>query len=591
MSSLLSSIKNPSPPKDALSSLPTPPTLPGPTRLVVALATISATNDPLPFLPPSSGSAWRAAGKEWAVAVHRMLQLDEAGLPSSVSAEQVRSAAEAHWGDMQPGEREDLWGKVVDLLVMASIFQPPIKGEQVQTVQVDKEAASGQDSASEKIKAPETVPTLSYTPIARRFIYTTLHLLHIPTSPHLATTEHQLASRLYTTLQRLHATDVESARASQAEGWGGSTGRWVATGAGAIIGGVAIGLTGGLAAPAIAALVPGFMTFGLLTSATAPVVIGSVFGLAGGGLTSKRVRERWRGVGEFEFVDVKMGIEEKEKSSEKEQPDTVPSLIATIVVPGLLTKSRTEAIDAWREKIIPASTLHDGRDIYVLKYETEHMLQTGKAIDSWVTSKLKGYVKKEVIKRTVLSAYFMAVSLPMSVYNMASLGLDNTWVQSQDKAIKAGRLLGEVLEKQVQGQRPVVLVGSSLGALTILHALLYLSSRAATTKTPLPQIVDSAFLISLPSAPSTEEWQACRQVVARRLVNAWCEKDLVLAGIVRLHEVLSRAVTLQNGVHVAGLRAVNQPGVEDVDLSDVIEGHLDIQRQMGEVLKVIRIDE
>jgi hypothetical protein len=45
-----------------------------------------------------------------------------------------------------------------------------------------------------------------------------------------------------------------------------------------------------------------------------------------------------------------------------------------------------------------------------------------------------------------------------SVYNMASLGLDNTWVQSQDKAIKAGRLLGEVLEKRVQGQRPVILV-------------------------------------------------------------------------------------------------------------------------------------
>ena len=58
-----------------------------------------------------------------------------------------------------------------------------------------------------------------------------------------------------------------------------------------------------------------------------------------------------------------------------------------------------------------------------------------------------------------------------------------------------------------------------------------------------------------------------------------------------MHEVLSRAVTLQNGVHVAGLREVNQPGVEDVDLSEVIEGHLDIQRQMNEVLKVIKIDE
>lgn len=50
-------------------------------------------------------------------------------------------------------------------------------------------------------------------------------------------------------------------------------------------------------------------------------------------------------------------------------------------------------------------------------------------------------------------------------------------------------------------------------------------------------------------------------------------------------------MTLQNGVHVAGLRPVNQPGVEDVDLTDVVEGHLDLQRQMGEVLRVLRIDE
>lgn len=225
MSSLLSSIKNhvphqtvSAPPKDALASLPTPPTLPPPTRLVIALATIAASTAPLPFLPQPSASAWRAAGHEWAIAVHRMLQLDEAGLPASVSREQVRSAAEAHWADMQQEEREDLWRKVVDLLVMASIFQPPIKGEQVQTVQVDKEATVDHGPTSEKVKAPETVPTLSYTPIARRFIYTTLHLLLIPVSPYLAKTEHELASRLYTTLQRLHSTEVESARASQSEG-------------------------------------------------------------------------------------------------------------------------------------------------------------------------------------------------------------------------------------------------------------------------------------------------------------------------------------------------------------------------------------
>jgi len=47
-----------------------------------------------------------------------------------------------------------------------------------------------------------------------------------------------------------------------------------------------------------------------------------------------------------------------------------------------------------------------------------------------------------------------------SVYSMASMYTDNVWIQSQDKAIKAGRLLGEVLEKRVQGQRPVILVSS-----------------------------------------------------------------------------------------------------------------------------------
>ena len=38
------------------------------------------------------------------------------------------------------------------------------------------------------------------------------------------------------------------------------------------------------------------------------------------------------------------------------------------------------------------------------------------------------------------------------------MSLDNTWMQAQDRARKAGRILGEVLEKRVQGERPVILV-------------------------------------------------------------------------------------------------------------------------------------
>lgn len=53
-----------------------------------------------------------------------------------------------------------------------------------------------------------------------------------------------------------------------------------------------------------------------------------------------------------------------------------------------------------------------------------------------------------------------SVALPMfrSVYSIATMSLDNTWMQAHDRARKAGRILGEVLEKRVQGERPVILV-------------------------------------------------------------------------------------------------------------------------------------
>lgn len=130
-------------------------------------------------------------------------------------------------------------------------------------------------------------------------------------------------------------------------------------------------------------------------------------------------------------------------------------------------------------------------------------------------------------------------------------------------------------------------IGTSVGALTVLHALLYLASLDNAS----PNVVDSVFLVSLPSAPTAAEWAAVRKVTARRVVNAWSGKDFVLASVVRLHEVVSRGVTGNSGVCVAGLGAVQQPGVEDMDLSDVLGGHNEINTRMGEVLQVLEVDD
>jgi hypothetical protein len=57
---------------------------------------------------------------------------------------------------------------------------------------------------------------------------------------------------------------------------------------------------------------------------------------------------------------------------------------------------------------------------------------------------------------------------------MATMSLDNTWMQAQDRARKAGRILGEVLEKRVQGERPVILVSLDVSLVTSTGRLLSL---------------------------------------------------------------------------------------------------------------------
>ncbi|KAK8850413.1 hypothetical protein IAR55_004331 [Kwoniella newhampshirensis] len=672
-------------------ALPKPPDpLASPVRLIVALAALGATQHPI---APSSSEWHRHLSSLWLKSVCKLLSFDIGRLPPGIEASSVKSAADDQRSDWSHEEVVRMAG----VLIEASLAM----------------------EAEESVKKDKKEGALKYSPLARALSYRALDLLGLPARELIPAAEKNLSATLFSALkaaaEKEQQDKVESTRAAHSQGWGGSLGRTLATGAGVVAGGVLIGVTGGLAAPAIAAVLAPLGIGSILSASAAPVVLGTLFGVGGGGLAGRRVRERWRGVEEFSFIEVGDGqratqeeiddlqeskkkikeqvakdaedakkggeakeakeaapagddqVEENETITDEEAERTVrqgrldleqrllnlsldsgtgtrsstpsgsqrasidggprvsldhgkeeqavadakkpPSLTATIVAPGLLTVSRTEAITAWRAicsskandqatlapGVVPrdkASTalpqsekttlgLKDGRDVYLLRFESAAMLKTGRDVDFWVTSKLKGMVKKEIIKRTVLSAYFAAVSLPMSVYSMATMTLDNTWMHAQDRAKKAGRLLGEVIEKRVQGERPV-----------ILHALLYLASLPppAPGKGPVPAYVETAHLISLPAAPDAEEWAKCRSVVGRRLVNAWSDADLVLAGVVRLHEVVSRAAAMSNGIRVAGLGPVNHPGVQDVDVSSVLRGHMELQAKMPEILKIIDVD-
>ncbi|KAG8902612.1 hypothetical protein FRC00_008704 [Tulasnella sp. 408] len=428
---------------------------------------------------------------------------------------------------------------------------------------------------------------LNYTPATRALLWYSLSLLQIP-HEHLLVAEDHVSQGLYAELKNAEMkAKSEAARKEQSEGWGGKWGRLAATVGGVIIGGVAIGMTGGLAAPALLPLLP------FLTAGSAPIVLGTLFGLTGGGLAGLRVNKRWAGVDVFDFVQIVGGGEDSDPDSVARNKDTgsvekaqAPSLVATIVIPGLLIEKETEALDGLRACTDLFSAPR--RDTFVLNHSPQEMLSAGRTLHNWVMNKLlgkvKGKIKGEIIKRAALSTVYGVVALPMSIYQTTGMVVDNEWIRACDRAKKAGRLLAEVLQKKVQGDRPIVLIGVSLGALTLFEALTTIAEHSTPEASPL---LDTAIFISLPAAPGDGEWKQVRSAVARRLVNAYCTTDLVLAGVGRLHEVLGGG----GWSDMAGLRPIGKEGIEDVDLSDVIDGHFELNPKIKEVLDAVAVND
>lgn len=271
---------------------PAAPPLGQPIRLLVALSALSAVRHP-PCPPSSETKGWYdPLAQKWLASVCKLIELDQNRLPPTIDPSSVRQSAADQTGDWSDEEISRITG----ILLEASL------------------ASTTESDPSHKGDKKDSQPQLAYTPLARAWIYTTLSNLHLVPGDLVPKAEKNLATTLFTALKAAteqeevqKQKEVEKSRQAHSQGWGGSIGRTLATGAGVVAGGVIIGLTGGLAAPAIAALLAPLGIGGLLAGGAAPVVLGTMFGLGGGGLAGRRVRERWKGVEEFGFVEVGAG--------------------------------------------------------------------------------------------------------------------------------------------------------------------------------------------------------------------------------------------------------------------------------------------
>ncbi|XP_010316399.2 uncharacterized protein [Solanum lycopersicum] len=342
-------------------------------------------------------------------------------------------------------------------------------------------------------------------------------------------------------------------------------------GAAAVTGGTLLAVTGGLAAPAIAAgfvalaptlgtLVPvigasGFAAVaGAAGSAAGSVAVAASFGAAGAGLTGSKMARRMGDVDEFEFKSIG-------------ENHNQGRLAVEVLISGLVFKEE-DFVRPWEGQ-------HDNSERYVLQWESKNLIAVSTAIQDWLTSRLAMELMKRGAMMTVLKTLLTALALPATLLAMTDF-IDSKWAIAVDRSDKAGKLLAEVLQKGLQGNRPVTLVGFSLGARVIFKCLQVLAESANTSG-----LVERVVLLGAPIAIKSMNWEAARKVVAGRFVNAYTTNDWMLG-------IAFRASLLTRGL--AGIQPVDVPGIENVDVTELIDGHSSYLWATQKILDLLDLD-
>ena len=162
--------------------------------------------------------------------------------------------------------------------------------------------------------------------------------------------------------------------------------------------------------------------------------------------------------------------------------------------------------------------------------------------------------------------------VPSTVLTKLGYLIDNPWSNALDRAVAAGGVLADVLIQRSLGVRPISLIGFSLGARVIFYALLELAKRNAYG------IVQDVFLLGATVTAPMKRWLEVRGVVAGRFVNGYARNDWILNYLFR-----ASSGSLNT---VAGLRPIdNVPGLQNIDLTDKISGHMSYRVYMPIILE------
>ncbi|KAH7123765.1 hypothetical protein B0J11DRAFT_529839 [Dendryphion nanum] len=325
-------------------------------------------------------------------------------------------------------------------------------------------------------------------------------------------------------------------------------------------GGLVIGLSAGLLAPVIGAgFAAGLTTIGLSSAGTAATgflasaggaAIITTTGVLSGGTIAVRAADRRTGaVKTFEYRPL--------------HNNKRVNLIITVA--GWMNGK----VDDVR---LPYSTVDPIMgDIYSILWEPEMLRSMGDTINILATEALTQGLQ-QVLGSTVLVMLMSAIQIPMALSKLSYL-IDNPWTVSQARADMAGLILADSLIERNLGTRPITLVGFSLGARVIFAALRELAKRGAFG------LVQNVYLFGTPVVAKKDDYLRAKAIVPGRFVNGYATNDWILGYLFR--------ATSGGIMRVAGLAPVLVPGVENINVTEYVPGHMAYRAAMPKLLREV----
>ncbi|KAF4961898.1 hypothetical protein FSARC_9974 [Fusarium sarcochroum] len=220
----------------------------------------------------------------------------------------------------------------------------------------------------------------------------------------------------------------------------------------------------------------------------------------------------------------------------------------------------------------PWKILGDNGEVYVLRWEMNVLTNIGTALETVVKSSAWAAAKKAISSRTIFKSLIEA-TWPTELMKVSKI-IDNPWSMGMVRAEKAGTVLADaIMRSKIQGDRPVSLIGFSLAARAIYVCLMVLAERRQFG------LIDSVVLMGMPAPSESRVWLTLKSVVSGRLINVYSESDYLLG-------FLYRTSNIHFGV--AGLQRIQgADGVENHNVSDLVNGHLRYSTLVGKILKDI----